>query len=280
MAQNMLSHKNANRKGLRSASALAVAAMTLALLSGCSKKDDAQSGKDQLARIKEKGEIIIATEGTWAPWTYHDEANNLVGFDVDVAKKIAEKLGVKATFVETEWDGIFAGIDAKRYDMTANGVEITPERSEKYDFSVPYGYIHTALITLQERNDITAFEDLKGKTTANSLASTYADMAEKYGAKVNTIDSFEETIMLLTQKRIDATLNADVSFYDYKNVHPESPIKITATTAEASHVAIPLRKGSDSESLRKAIDTAIEELRQDGTIARISQQYFGSDISK
>ena len=101
MAQNMLSHKNANRKGFRSASALAVAAMTLALLSGCSKKDDAQSGKDQLARIKEKGEIIIATEGTWAPWTYHDEANNLVGFDVDVAKKIAEKLGVKATFVET-----------------------------------------------------------------------------------------------------------------------------------------------------------------------------------
>lgn len=246
----------------------------------CSKSNSKNADKDQLARIREKGEIVIATEGTWAPWTYHDESNNLVGFDVEVAKAIAEKLGVKATFVETEWDGIFAGIDAKRYDMTTNGVEITPERSEKYDFSVPYGYIHTALITLEERNDINTFEDLKGKTTANSLASTYADLAESYGAKVNTIDSFEETIMLLTQKRIDATLNADVSFYDYKNVHEDSPIKITAITKDASHVAIPFRKGSDSESLRVEINKAIEELRNNGTIAKISNKYFGSDISK
>ena len=80
---------------------------------------------DMLARIQEKGEIVIATEGTWAPWTYHDEDDNLVGFDVEIAKLIAEKLGVKATFVECEWDSIFAGIDAGRYDMAANGVEIT-----------------------------------------------------------------------------------------------------------------------------------------------------------
>ena len=96
---------------------------------------------DMLARIQERGEIVIATEGTWAPWTYHDEDDNLVGFDVEIAKLIAEKLGVKATFVECEWDSIFAGIDAGRYDMAANGVEITPERAEKYDFTTPYAYI-------------------------------------------------------------------------------------------------------------------------------------------
>ena len=90
----------------------------------------AEESKDQLARIQEKGEIVIATEGTWAPWTYTDENGNLVGFDVEVAQGVAAKLGVMAKFVETEWDGIFAGLDAGRYDMAANGVEVTDERDE------------------------------------------------------------------------------------------------------------------------------------------------------
>ena len=94
-------------------------------------------GEDQLAAIKAKGEIVVATEGAWAPWTYHDEQGNLVGFDVEVAKAIADKLGVTATFAETEWDGIFAGQDACRYDIAANGVEVTDERAEKYNFTTP-----------------------------------------------------------------------------------------------------------------------------------------------
>ena len=100
----------------------------------------AAEGEDQLARIQAQGEIVIATEGAWAPWTYHDENDVLVGFDVEVAQAIAAKLGVTAKFVETEWDGIFAGLDSSRYDMAANGVEITEERAQKYDFSTPYGY--------------------------------------------------------------------------------------------------------------------------------------------
>ena len=109
---------------------------------------------DLLARIRQKGEIVVATEGAWAPWTYHDENDQLVGFDVEVAQGIAAKLGVTAKFVETEWDGIFAGLDAGRYDMAANGVEVTDERAMKYDFSTPYGYIRTALIVRGDREDI------------------------------------------------------------------------------------------------------------------------------
>ena len=123
-------------------------------------------GEDQLAAIKAKGEIVVATEGAWAPWTYHDEQGNLVGFDVEVAKAIADKLGVTATFAETEWDGIFAGLDAGRYDIAANGVEVTDERAEKYNFTTPYGYIRTALIVRGDNDDITSFEDLAGKHTA------------------------------------------------------------------------------------------------------------------
>lgn len=83
-----------------------------------SESSQTETGSDLLAQIQEKGEIVIAMEGTWAPWTYHDENDELVGYDVEVGKAIAEKLGVTATFVEGEWDGLLAGLDAGRYDIT------------------------------------------------------------------------------------------------------------------------------------------------------------------
>ena len=234
---------------------------------------------DLLARIQEKGEIVIATEGAWRPWTYHDEDDALVGFDVEVATKIAEKLGVAANFAESPWDGIFAGIDAERYDIAANGVEITPERAEKYDFTTPYGYIRTALVVRGDNEDIKSFEDLKGKTTVNSLGSTYMELAEDYGATAEGVDTLDETISVVLSGRADATLNAEVSIYDYLSVHPDADIKIVALTEEASEVAMPVRKGEDSASLLAAINQAIDELRADGTLTELSNKYFGSDIS-
>ena len=120
--------------------------LLLALMMALGMTAVAEESKDQLARIQEKGEIVIATEGTWAPWTYTDENGNLVGFDVEIATAIAEKLGVKATFVTVEWDGILAGIDSGRYDIAANGIDVTEQRSEKYNFSTPYAFNRTALV--------------------------------------------------------------------------------------------------------------------------------------
>lgn len=236
-------------------------------------------GEDQLAAIKAKGEIVVATEGAWAPWTYHDEQGNLVGFDVEVAKAIADKLGVTATFAETEWDGIFAGLDAGRYDMAANGVEVTDERAMKYDFSTPYGYIRTALIVRGDREDIASFEDLAGKRTANSISSTYMLLAESYGATAMGVDTLDETLAMVLSGRADATLNAEVSFYDYMNVHPDANLKVVALTDEASQVAMPIRKEADSASLLTAVNQAIDELRAEGELTRISEKYFGKDIT-
>lgn len=246
------------------------------LLSGCG----AKSSKDQLAQIKEKGEMVVAMEGTWAPWTYHDESDKLVGFDVEVAEAIAKELGVKATFVEGEWDGLFAGLDNKRYDMVVNGVDVTDERKEKYDFCDPYCFIRTALIVPEDNTDIRTFEDLKGKTTANSINSTYMLLAEEYGATVSGVDSLDETMQMVLSGRVDATLNAEVSFYDYIAVHPEAGLKVATLTDEANLVAIPLRKGEESASLREEINKAIAKLQADGTLAAISQKYFGSDITQ
>ena len=266
-----------------------MAAAGVLTLSGCSNSSGstatsgtaasvAPAAGDQLSNIQSSGKLIVALEGAWQPWSYHDESDTLVGYDVEVSRAIAEKLGVEPEYVESDWDSLFAGLDAGRYDMVCNGVEVTEERAKTYAFTTPYGYIHTALAVRKDNTDITSFEDLKGKTTANSLASTYMELAESYGATVQGIDTLEETIQLLTAGRIDATLNADVSFYDYLNVHPDADFKLVAQTAEASHVAIPVLKSEDTAYL-DALNTAIEELRADGTLKTLSEKYFGQDIS-
>ncbi len=250
-----------------------------AAASGAASSAASTGAADQLAAIQTNGKLVVALEGAWQPWSYHDESDTLVGYDVEVSRAIAEKLGVEPEYVESDWDSLFAGLDAGRFDIVCNGVEVTDERAKTYDFTTPYGYIHTALAVRKDNEDIKSFEDLKGKTTANSLASTYMELAESYGATVQGIDTLEETIQLLTAGRIDATLNADVSFYDYLNVHPDADFKLVAQTEDASHVAIPVRKGDDSTSLLEAINTAIEELRADGTLKALGEKYFGQDIS-
>ena len=271
-AAGVLSLSGCGSSGSSSAAASSTA-------SGAASAGAAAAGSDLLSTIQNRGTLIVALEGAWQPWSYHDESDTLVGYDVEVSRAIAEKLGVEPEYVESDWDSLFAGMDAGRYDLVCNGVEVTDERSKTYDFTTPYGYIHTALAVKKDNDEIKTFEDLKGKTTANSLASTYMELAESYGATVQGIDTLEETIQLLTAGRIDATLNADVSFYDYLNVHPDADFKIVALTEEASHVAIPLRKGEETASLREAIDKAIEELRAEGTLTELSEKYFGQDIS-
>lgn len=252
--------------------------ITALLFTSCSKKQEAPSG-DHLARIKSQGEIVVAMEGTWAPWTYHDEKDALVGYDVEVASAIAGKLGVKASFVEGEWDGLFAGLDASRYDIVVNGVDITEERSRKYDFTTPYAYNKTAVIVASDRDDIKSFEDLKGRKTANTISSTYAEVAESYGADVTGVDDLNQTFQLLMTGRIDATLNAEMTYYDYMKAHPDAKIKIATLSSDATHVAIPLKKGEDNATLLAAINKALDELRADGTLKRLSEKYFSTDIT-
>ena len=263
--------------------ALAAGVLALTTLTACGGGQPPQSeekGGDLLAAIQAKGEIVVAMEGTWAPWTYHDEAGELVGYDVEVAQAVAEELGVKVSFAESGWDSLLAGLESGRYDIIVNGVEIDEARQEKFDFSVPYAYNRTAVIVRGDNEEIQSMEDLEGKQTANTISSTYAAVAQKYGAEVTGVDDLNQTFELLTSGRIDATLNADVSYHDYMRAHPEADIKIACLDPDPTQVAIPMRKGEESAALREAVDKALTQLSEDGTLTELSTKYFGVDISQ
>ena len=258
--------------------ALAAALVMILALSACGGKTENASG-DLLAQIRAKGVITVATEGDWSPWTYHDDTDALTGFDVELGQLIAEGLGVKAEFQETDWDAILAGVDSGRFDIACNGVDYTPERAEKYSFTTPYLYTKEVLVVRSDNEDIHSIEDLNGRSTANSPNSTYAEIAEEAGATVTYVNTLVETIQVLEQGRVDATINAKVSIEDYLAQHPDAGIKIVYET-EGTSVCVPVRKSAETESLVNAVNEVLDSLRQDGRLSALSEKYFGVNLTK
>ncbi|WP_148930580.1 amino acid ABC transporter substrate-binding protein [Paenibacillus methanolicus] len=231
-----------------------------------------------LDTIKKEGKIRFGTEGTYAPFTFHDNNGDLTGFDVELAREVAKRLGVEAEFVETKWDGMFAGIDAKRFDVIANQVSINEDRLAKYDFSDPYIVSKAVLIVHEDNADIKALPDLKGKKSGQSLTSNLTQIAKDNGAEIVQVDGFNQAIEMLISKRIDATINDGLSFLDFKKQKPNAPIKIVAETEDASQSAFLFNKGNTE--LVQAVNEALKAMKDDGTYLSISEKYFGADVSK
>jgi len=231
-----------------------------------------------LEAVQQAGKLRIGTEGTYAPFTFHDASGALVGFDVEIGRAVAEKLGVDAEFVEGPWDGLIAGIDANRYDVVINQVGINAERQAKYDFSEPYIASKAALVVRGDNTDITSFESLSGKTSAQSLTSNFGKLAETYGATLVGTEGFDQSIALVLQGRADATINDSLSFFDFKKQQPNADVKVVATADDADFSGILLAKGKPE--LLAAINEALASIKADGTYAEISQKYFGEDVSQ
>ncbi|AWC21878.1 amino acid ABC transporter substrate-binding protein [Aminobacter sp. P9b] len=233
---------------------------------------------ENLNEIKAAGVFKIGTEGTYAPFTYHDASGALVGFDVEIGREIAKRLGVKAEFLEGKWDGLIAGIDAKRYDAVINQVGITEARQAKYDFSEPYITSKAVLIVSGKNEDIKGFADLKGKKSAQSLTSNFGKIAEANGAELVGTDGFDQSIQLVLNGRADATINDSLSFYDFKKHKPDADVKIVAEEEKADSSGVIVRKGEPE--LVEAINKALAEIKADGTYKKISETYFGTDVSQ
>lgn len=268
-------------------------ALTVLLLAACGGKNDNNNtnptsspsntgetapGQASWDAIKASGKLRIGTEGTYAPFTFHDESGKLTGFDVEIAEEVAKRLGLKAEFIETQWDSIIAGLDAERFDTIFNQVGIDEERKKKYDFSDDYIVSKAVLIVADNNTEITTFADLKGKKSGQSLSSNLAQIARDNGAEIVSTDGFNQAIDLLASKRIDATVNDSLSFLDLKKQKPDLPLKIVAEAPNAAKNAALFRKGN--EALVQAVNGALAEMKSDGTYLKISEKYFGVDVSK
>ena len=237
--------------------------------------------EDLLTQVQNRGSLIIATEGNWTPWTYHDTidgVDTLTGFDVEVGRLIADKLRVTAEFKEAEWSALLAGVDSGLFDLACNGVDYTEERAQKYDFSDPYVFTEIALVVRKDNDTIKTFDDLAGKVTSNSPSSTYAQRAEAAGASVVYVDAFDGTMMMVEQGRVDASINALGTIEEYLEARPDSNLKIVLIQP-GDPVCIPLRKGEESASLLAAINQILADARADGTLSALSVQFFGKDLT-
>ncbi|WP_066052517.1 amino acid ABC transporter substrate-binding protein [Robertmurraya korlensis] len=247
-------------------------------LTACGAKEEEKTATNLYEEIKEKGEITIGTEGTYAPFTFHDESGKLTGFDVEIAEEVFKRLDIKPVFVETKWDGMIAGLDAKRYDMVANEVAIREERLEKYDMSDPYISSKAVLVVGEANEDIKTFEDLNGKKVGQSLDSNYRKIAEANGATNTVVDGFNQAIDLITSGRIDATINDNLSYLDLKKQRPDLAIKKVDEEADVTSNAFLFRK--DNPELVEAVNGALADMMEDGTYLEISTKWFGEDVSK
>ncbi|GEB34214.1 amino acid ABC transporter substrate-binding protein [Brevibacillus parabrevis] len=231
-----------------------------------------------LEKVKADGKILIGTEGTYSPFTFHDQSGKLTGYDVEVVTEVAKRLGVEPVFQETQWDAMFAGLDSKRFDVVANQVGIRPDRQEKYDFSNPYTVSTAVLVTHKDNTTVKGFEDIKGLKAAQTLTSNLTDIAKKNGAEIVGVEGFNQAIDLLTSKRVDITINDGLSLLDFLKQKPDTPIKIVAKDPNVATNGFLFRKGS--AELVEAFNKALDDMTKDGTLAKISEKWFGADVSK
>ncbi|GEA88955.1 amino acid ABC transporter substrate-binding protein [Cellulomonas cellasea] len=236
-------------------------------------------GDDSLQQVLDSGTLTVGTEGTYRPFSFHEGGSgDLTGFDVEVARAVGEEMGVEVEFEETQWDAIFAGLEAGRFDVIANQVSITPEREESYTFSTPYTVSTGVIVVPEGETGITSFEDLAGKRTAQSLTSNWHTLAEESGATIEAVEGWAQAAALVQQGRVDATINDKLTFLDAQQEGGAEGLAIAVETEESSQSAFALPKGADA--LKERIDEALATLTEDGTLAEISEKYFGEDVTR
>ena len=252
------------RRALLAAAAALLAAVSIV---GCGSSGGNPADSDTLR---------VGTEGTYSPFSYQGTDGQLTGYDIEITQAVGAKLGKKVEFVQTPWDAIFAGLEAKRFDLIANQVTINDERKAKYDLSDPYTVSEGVIVTRADDTSITSLANLQGKTTAQSATSNWAQVARDAGANVEAVEGFVQAIQLLKDGRVDATVNDTLAVGEYQRTNNDAGIKIAGTTGDTSEQALAARKDS---GLIAEVNRALGELRADGTLKRISEKYFGSDVS-
>jgi polar amino acid transport system substrate-binding protein len=235
-------------------------------------------GADELAKIKNAGEMKIAMTGAYPPFNFINEQNEVVGFDPAIGREIATRLGVKPVIVTTAWDGILAGLLAKKYDTICGSMTITAKRQEVVDFVGPY-YRSGRGIFIRENASFNSLADLKGKNIGVTLGETHEKWARtQKGWKIKTYKGLPELFLELENKRIDAIVIDSIPglLAIKKTGIPIKKMDLPEIEGGDVNIGIAIRK--NNPELKAAMQKALDAMMDDGTYTKISNKWIGSDI--
>lgn len=257
---------------------LAMSVMAVALIAGVNLKTHA--AENLLKQVKDKGELRVGLEGTYPPFSFQDESGKLTGFEVEFAQQLAQHLGVKAKLQPTKWDGMLASLDSKRIDVVINQVTISDERKKKYDFSTPYTISGVQALTLKAKaGSITKADDLAGKKVGVGLGSNYEQWLRDNvkGVDIRTYDDDPTKYQDLRSNRLDAILVDRLAALDLVKKTGDT-MAVAGAPFSRLESGVALRKGN--EDLLNAINQAIAEMQKDGSLTKLSEKWFGADVTK
>ncbi|MGG4144897.1 transporter substrate-binding domain-containing protein [Paenibacillus algorifonticola] len=240
----------------------------------------ATASSNLLEQVKQAGVLKVGLMGTYAPYNFLNENKEMDGFDADIAKEMAKRLGVKAEFVAQEFSGMIAGLQAKKFDVVISQMTITDERKEQMDFTEPYITNSVKIIVAEKNDTITKLADFKGKNIGVGLGTndeTYLRktvLPEVGNFTIKTYDDVITSLKDLNAGRIDATIN---NMYALKPIVEKNGFKIKAVgdPIKSDNAGIAVRK--DNPEFRDALNEALKAMKADGTYKTIFVKWFGEE---
>lgn len=250
---------------------LALALAAALLLVGCG-----QSETTALERVKQSGEISFAMSGGYPPFNFYNESNELVGFDVDVAREVASRLGVAFKPVTTEWSGIIEGLRAGAYDGILGSMAVTPQRLEVVDFSVPY-YFSGAQVVVRSDAPHVLTSAMNGKIVGVVTGTTFEADAQALGASdVRLYKDDNQTLLELHNRVVDGVITDRVVGVNAMNSE-RFDIRLLGTPLRSEDIAVAFRK--DDGALLAAVNGILTEMHADGTLSAISLKWLNVDVT-
>jgi len=234
-----------------------------------------------LPEITRRGHMVAATSGNLPPVSFLNDKNELVGYDIEVGKFIARHIGVKLDLVRLDWKGILPGLQTGRFDAVFSNVNVTPERKEIFEYSIPYSRSAVVVVARANVSDIQGPTDLKGRTVGAISGGMDGEIParaieKEHGAfkGFKGYAGYAEMFADMEIGRIDAAVAPDTAAANFIKDKP-GVAKIVGTPYVVRFVGVPMQKGSTQ--LKVKVDEAIRMMRKDGLLDRWARQYFGID---
>lgn len=230
---------------------------------------------DELEDIQEAGVMRIAMSGAYPPFNFVNEENQVVGFDVDIGTEIAKRMGVEVEVITTAWDGIIAGLMANKYDAIVGSMTITEERDKVVDFVGPY-YSDQRGVFVKNGSDITSVEQLVDVKVGVTLGETHEEWAQEQGYDIKTYKGLPELLIELDQGRVDAIVNDSIAALIAFKDNGYDFVQLEDLETERFGAGIAIRP--NNPDLAAAMQSALDEIMEDGTYEDIAMNWIGADI--